>query len=339
MSKILFFETEDWEKEHFSNALLQDDLVFVEGKLGPDNIPAEASKAEIICVFVGSEINKEALDKLPSLKFIATRSTGFDHIDIKSAQERGIAVSNVPTYGENTAAEFTFALILVLSRKIYDAYERVREQGSFNLDGLRGFDLMGKTLGVVGTGNIGRHVVKMARGFDMNVIAFDIRQDEQFAKELGFKYVDFDKLLSESDIITLHVPYNKHTHHMLNKDNVAKIKKGAYLINTSRGAVVETDAIVEALQKGILAGAGLDVLEEEGIMQEPLSALLGGHPNAEQLKIAMKNHYLIDHPNVIITPHNAFNTREAIVRILDTTVANINSWKKKNPINIVEFKK
>lgn len=331
------FYNDNFEKEYLEKNLSDYSVNFLPSPISDHK--DFKSEAEILTVFVKSKVNKDVMDVMVNLKFIATRSTGFDHIDLDEANKRGIIVSNVPTYGENTVAELAFALILALSRKIYESYRRVREDGSFSQNGLRGFDLKGKTIGVIGTGHIGRFAIKMAHGFGMNILAFDINRDEEFAKEIGFKYAEgMDELLEQSDIVTLHVPYNKHTHHLISKDNLRKLKKGMYLINTSRGAVVETEAIVQGLKEGIIAGAGLDVLEEEGPMFDHLVVLGDSHPNAEVLKTLLSNHYLIEHPNVIITPHNAFNTTEAVERILKTTVENINGFSKGKPINVVKPK-
>ncbi|MBI2113097.1 MAG: hydroxyacid dehydrogenase, partial [Candidatus Wildermuthbacteria bacterium] len=190
------------------------------------------------------------MEKFPNLKLIATRSTGYDHIDINECKKRGVAVASVPGYGENTVAEFTFALILGLSKKIFEGYHRIKEQGKFDLTGLQGFDLKGKTLGVIGTGRIGKHVIKIAKGMDMNVVAFDVMEDKETAQKLGFQYLALDELLGQSDIITLHVPYMKETHYLVNKNNIRRIKKGAYIINTSRGGIIETEALVAALRDG-----------------------------------------------------------------------------------------
>lgn len=341
--KIGFFQIEPWEAEYTKNKVESEkgkeiELVFSEEKLDKDNLPIERD-VEIISVFVGSKVDKEIIDAFPNLKLITTRSTGFDHIDSKYAAEKGIKTAYVPGYGDNTVAEYAFGLILTLSRKIYEAYDRIRETGSFSLDGLRGFDLKGKTIGIVGTGRIGQHMIKMAKGFDMNVVAFDAFPKKELEEQLGFKYVSFDELLAQSDVITLHVPYVKgngesgkekgeiiSTHHLINLQNINKIKKGAILINTARGPIVETDALVKALNEGILGGAGLDVLEEEGAIQDEKSLLLNGHPEEHNLKTILQNHVLIDMPNVIITPHNAFNTKEALQRILDTDLENIKEF-------------
>lgn len=333
--KLVYFYQDESEKEFFSQNLEgNNNITFLKGSI-QDNLDYNDDEAEIISVFVKSNIGAEEMDKFPNLKFIATRSTGFDHIDLEEAQKRNIIVSNVPTYGENTVAEFAMALLLSVSRKIYPAYNNILEEGNFSQKGLQGFDLRGKTIGIVGTGNIGKYMIKMLKGFDMKVIAFDINRNDELAESLGFEYVEFDDLLGSSDIISLHVPHNPHTFHMINKENISKIKKGAYLINTSRGEIVETMALVEALEKEILAGAGLDVLEEEGYMADDLELLFEGHSNPEELKTVLANQYLIDHPQVIITPHNAFNTKEAIERIHFTTIKNIQAFEKGEPINLV----
>lgn len=303
-----------------------------------ENALAGDVQTEALSIFITTHIGTEELDRFPKLKMIATRSTGFDHIDLAETTKRGITVSTVPFYGANTVAEFAFALILTLSRRVHDAYERVRETGSFSQSGLRGFDLSGKTIGVVGTGHIGVHAIKMAKGFSMNVLAFDAFPKEGLDKEMGFTYVPFNELLNKSDIVTLHVPYNPHTHHLINKDNIHEFKKGSYLINTARGAVVETDALVAGLTDKTLAGAGLDVLEEEGDMQDDARLFSLPHPQEEELKTTLANHYFIDHPRVIVTGHIAFDTQEAIERILNTTVENLSAFVAGKPENIVKPK-
>jgi len=332
--KIHYFSGEKWEEEFVRAKLSGEDIIFHEGSLAtfPDLTDPEAT---VLCTFVESSIAEAELARFPSLKLIATRSTGFDHIDLSATKARGITVVNVPFYGENTVAEFAFALLLALSRRIIDADERVRETGSFSHDNLRGFDLAGKIIGVIGTGHIGAHVIRMANGFGMKVVGFDAFPNDELSKTLGFSYTSLEELLATSDIITIHVPYNKDTHHLINKENIGKIKKGAYLINTARGAVVETEALIEALKNGIISGAALDVLEEEGDMNDELALLTAPHPKEAELKIALQNHYLINHPRVIVTPHLAFNTTEAVTRILDTTIENIKNFSAGSPTNIV----
>ncbi len=328
--KIGFFEIEDWEIDYLKNSFgAGHKLFFTKDKLNKDVLPREKD-FDAISVFVGSAVDKEVINSFPNLKLITTRSTGFDHIDSAAAKEKNIAVAYVPGYGDNTVAEFAFALILSLSRKIFEAYDRIKERGLFNFDGLRGFDLNGKTIGVVGTGRIGCYMIKIAKGFGMNVIAYDAFKKEELCEKLGFKYVSLDELLSQSDVISLHVPYLPSTHHLINSENISKIKKGALLINTSRGAVVETEAIIKGLNQGILGGVGLDVLEEEGAIADEKALLLYGHPEEHDLRTILANHVLIDMPNVIITPHTAFNTQEALQRILNTDIENIKSFIEKN---------
>lgn len=310
------------------------DITFLKGTV-QDHPDLKDEKAEILSVFVKSHIGAQELDKFPNLKYITTRSTGFDHIDMEEVKKRNIPVSNVPFYGANTVAEQAFALLLSLSRRICESYERVVEDGNFSPEGLRGFDLKGKTIGIVGTGHIGSHAARMARGFEMDIIGYDVRENKELVAETGLRYRTFDELLAESDIITLHAPYNKHTHHMINKENIQKMKRGAYLINTARGGLVETAALVDALENGILAGAGLDVLEEEDYMLDHVALLTEPHPNPESLRTVLVNQYLIDHPNVLITPHNAFNTKGALERILNTTIENINAYAEGKLMNVV----
>lgn len=328
MSKIAFFEIEDWEISYLEKRLSGVNLEFYKEKLNKDALP-QNKDAEIISVFVGSKIDFGVISAFLNLKLITTRSTGFDHIDLAAAKAKNIKVGYVPGYGDNTVAEFAFGLILTLSRKIYKAYDRIRETSSFSLDGLRGFDLKGKTIGIVGTGRIGCEMIKIANGFGMNVLAYDAFPKEELCAQLGFKYVSFDELLAQSDIVSLHVPYAKETHHLINSQNIGKLKKSALLINTSRGPVVETEALVKALNEGILGGAGLDVLEEEGVIQDERQLVLYGHPEEHNLKTVLANHVLIDMPNVVITPHNAFNTKEALQRILDTDIENIKEFLEK----------
>ncbi len=336
--KIGFFGINGWERERLAQALQEsgmgDEVVFVDARIDKEHLPAQTD-FEAIGVFVNSSVSKEVLAHFPNLQLVATLSTGYDHIDLDECRARGITVVNVPSYGENTVAEFAFALMLTLARKVYDAYHRVRESGSFSLEGLRGFDLYGKTLGVVGTGRIGRHMIRLARGAGMEVVAFDVYPDEAFAKEAGFRYLPLEDVLAKSDIVTLHVPYLPSTHHLLDDKTFALMKKGSYLINTSRGAVVNTDALVRALQEGRLAGAALDVLEEEGVIKDEVAFLTGGHPEEHNLKVILENHALIDMPNVIITPHTAFNTWEAVGRIIQTTVNNIAAFRSGKPTNVV----
>jgi len=334
---IIYFYNEEWEKEYVGGKLASENITFLRGSV-QDYPDFRSDDAEALAVFVNSRVGKEELDRFRALTFIAARSTGYDNIDLAEAEARGIKVSNVPTYGENTVAELAFALLLMVSRKMYDSYKQIEQDGNFSKSDLTGFDLKGKTIGVVGTGHIGVHSIKIAKGFEMNVIAYDPFAKPELAAELGFEYSSFDDLLARSDIITIHVPYLPATHHMINMGNVGRIKKGCVLVNTARGPIVETDALVHGLKDGTFLGAGLDVLEEENYMGDETALLFQEHPNADSLKTVLANHYLIDHPRVIITPHNAFNTREAITRILDTSIDNLLAYSQGSPKNLVAKK-
>ena len=331
--KIVFFELHEWEERYLRERLrTPHDLVAFRRAL-EDNDLEKLADAEVVSPFIYSKLTAARLAKLPNLKLVATRSTGFEHVDVAECARRGVTVCNVPFYGENTVAEHTFALILALSRKVHEAFVRVRA-GNFSLDGLRGFDLKDKTIGVVGAGRIALHVIRIARGFGMNVLAFDVRRDNFLAEVLGFCYADLDLLLASSDIITLHAPYSPKTHHLINRDNITRIKRGAVLINTARGGLVDTEALLQALDDGTLAGAGLDVLEgEEAVLEE--SALLGDNTNPELLRRAIQNHLILKKPNVVFTPHNAFNSQEALERILNTTADNIAAFAAGAPKNAV----
>jgi len=337
--KAAFFGLEKWEEEYVKENITarpEMEVLFFPQKLDKDHLPPRTD-FEIISVFVGSSLDKETLEKFPALKFITTRSTGFDHIDLEYCRVRKIIVANVPSYGENTVAEYTFGLILSLSRKIYEGVDRIRETGKFSSEGLKGFDLRGKTLGVLGTGKIGCHVIRIAGGFEMKIIAFDPFPKNELVEKLGFEYKNtMEEVLTAADILTIHVPYMKETHHLLNERAFSLMKKEAYLINTSRGGVVETSALVKALLEKKLGGAGLDVLEEEGVIKDELDFLVFGHPEEHNLKTVLANHVLMDMPNVLITPHNAFNTAEALQRILDTTMENVESFLQGQPQNTVK---
>jgi len=330
-----FFEVPEWEKEYLIPKVTKYTATFSSGIIDKGHIP-EKNDYNVLAVFTGSHIEKELLKELPKVQYIATMSTGYDHIDLKDTAGRKIVVSNVPSYGDVTVAEYAFGLLLSISRKIYSAFDRIRETGSFSTEGLRGFDLYGKTLGVIGVGRIGKHVIRIANGFGMRVIAYDAYTNPALEKELNFSYVPLEELLKTSDAITIHVPYLPSTHYLINQQNLSLIKKGCVLINTSRGAVVETLALIKGLKEGILGGVGIDVLEEEGPLKDELEFLLQGKSEEHNLKAIIQNHVLVDMDNVVMTPHNAFNTSEAIQRILDTTLENINGFMSGKPQNVVE---
>lgn len=327
--KIAFFEMkEKWEIDYIKKNLKGHQLYFFEEELDKFDIN-KAKDFDIISIFIYSNITKEIVSKL-NAKAIITRSTGFNHIDLEACDKRKIKVYNVPRYGSSTVAEYTFALLLNLARKIIEANERAKKL-DFNLNGLNGIEMKGKTLGIVGLGEIGKCVAEIAEGFGMKMLVFTRTKDMKLAKKLGFRYVDYNALLKNSDVITYHVPLTPQTTHMLNQKNIRIIKKGAILINTSRGEVVETEAVVKALDKKILSAVGLDVLESEEEIKDERGLFSRRHSRA-----SAQGHKLLKHPNVIVTPHNAFNTKEALQRILDITIFNIKCAVKNKSDNLVK---
>lgn len=331
--KIVFFEAREKEEVTLRELISGHDLFFYSEELNSQNAHL-AKGADIVSVFVSSEVRSDIIDTLDGVKLIATRSTGFDHIDVAYAKSKGILVTNVPSYGSHTVAEFTFALLLSLSRKIHLACEQMKEKTSYDIVNLEGFDLFGKTIGVIGTGKIGKNVVRIAKGFGMNVLLNDMFPDENFANEVSFKYVSLEKLLRESDIVSLHTPYNKDTHHLINKDNIFLMKKGSLLINTARGEIIETEALVKALLEEHLSGAGLDVLEGERKLKSPSSSVMGDTQNSDY-KTLVEDNVLVDMPQVIVTPHIAFFSKEAEMEIIRTTANNISSFVEGGRSNIV----
>jgi D-lactate dehydrogenase len=330
---IAFFELEEWEDAELRKGLFAGHDLYLSSEPLNARTLREEHEAEIVSVFVHSQLDRAALDKLPKLKFIATRSTGFDHIDLERCRERGIPVSNVPSYGENTVAEHTFALILALSRNIHKAFVHTLAH-DIPFEELRGFDLAGKTLGVVGAGRIGLHVIKIAKGFGMHVVTFDVRQEPLLAEVLSFRYVSLEELLRASDIVSLHCPYSPKTYHMINSENIRQFKRGALLINTARGGLIDPAALTLALDEGILAGAALDVLEGEELLKDERQIL--AQPLAQdKLRTLLLNHSLLNRDNVVITPHIAFNSREAVQRILETTLENLRAFLQGQPRNLV----
>lgn len=332
---IYFTETESSEHEFFETALPDHDLRFV---ASPEEVGEDA---EALSVFIYTKVDKVFVEAHPKLKLVATRSTGFDHIDLIECKHRDIAVCHVPNYGENTVAEHTFALILALSRRLLESLEPRR--GTFSFQKLRGFDLKGKTLGIIGAGRIGLHVIRIARSFGMTVIAFDMQPHDFISEVLDYQYVPLDEILQQSDIISLHAPLNPHTRHLISRETLAKCKPGVLIVNTARGALIDTDALIEALDSGQVGGAGLDVLEHEAILQKDPSATLSAQiienlrqsddndpepiaDRTEEIALLLRNKALIGRTNVIFTPHTAFNSVEAVERINRTTVESIKSY-------------
>lgn len=322
-------ELEDWESDYLVQALGSGTFsakhLDAAGDLGDPNV---------LAIFIYSQITKTVLDRYPHLKLITTLSTGYDHIDLAACRDRGVTVCNVPSYGENTVAEHALALLLALTRKIIPAVNHTRH-GDFRLDGLRGTDLSGQTAGVIGTGRIGRHMIAMLKGLNMRVLGYDSRPQSELAAALGFTYVALNQLLKQSDVVTIHCPAVPETFHLMNEARLRLMKPTAFLINTARGNIVDTQALAQVLQEDRLAGVGLDVLEEECIIIEERQLLSAEFHKQCDLRTVLADHILLNHPRVIVTPHNAFNTKEALVRILDTTIKNIRAFEAGRPINVV----
>lgn len=327
---IVFFEVEDWE--HDPLRLAFPDAELTKEKLTKNNA-SKYKNAEIVSCFIYSVIDRATIEELPNLTFISTRSTGYDHIDLSACAARNIQVSNVPEYGSATVAEHTFALILSLTRKIYQSVNQAKHL-NFEHDQIQGVDLEGKTIGIIGLGKIGEHVLQISKGFGMKAVVYNHHEDAELQKKYEFRYTDLDTLLKQSDIVTLHLPYNEHTKHIINTQNILTIKKGSYLINTARGGLIETEAIIMGLEKGILNGVALDVLEEEKELSEEAVILTSDYRKNVNMQNLVYDHMLMNHPNVLITPHNAFNSGESLMRITETTIKNVNAYREGNPINI-----
>lgn len=336
MITIAFFEIEEWEKEYIAKVFPDASHYFTNKKAheAHENADPNMYQASAISTFIYSQLTPEILSKFPNLKIIATRSTGYDHIDLTYCKEKNITVVNVPSYGAHTVAEHTFALILALSRRMIETVERSR-RGNFDLSNLTGFDLAGKTIGVIGAGKIGEKVVRLARAFEMQVLLYT-RHPEEVAGQDGVKAAPLDEILSNSDIVTLHLPYTKETHHIINQENIKSFKKGSLLINTARGPLVETQAILHGLESGILRGAGLDVLEEEHGLKEERELLTEEFFNKNNIRAQLMDHMLINRDDVLYTSHNAFNSTESVHQILDTTIENIKKFEEGNAQNKVE---
>lgn len=334
-TNIAFFNVDEDQQIFLQNCFKDDsDHEIKYYKKSVDQIlTPQGEKWDGIGVFIQSKIDKAALDLLPELKVIATLSTGFDHIDLEECKKRNITVCNVPAYGDNTVAEYAFGLVLALARKLKPTFNRV-ERGIFNRNGLMGMDLEGKTLGIIGTGKIGSQMVKYGSAFGMKVIACDLVQNSDLEKKYGVVYTDIEDLARNSDVISLHVPYNETTRHLISNNIVRLLKPGVLLVNTSRGKVVDTEAIVDALRDGKLGGVALDAFEGEEVWIEEEFLRRDDLP-AIPLQQAMESFFMLRSERVILTPHNAFNTKEALDRILITSVDNLKSYfkgEKKNSV-------
>jgi D-lactate dehydrogenase len=330
--KIAFYESSESDKAYLRAALEPDhETVFCSDPIDEHNV-AIGADADILSVFIYSNVGEEILRHMPQVKCVVTRSTGFDHIDLDYCSKGGIVVQNVPRYGENTVAEHTFALLLAVSRNLHKLYTRMMTASEeISRTGLIGFDLNRKTLGVIGAGQIGMHVIRIAKGFSMNVIVHARTRNDFLSELLNFKYVTLDELLATSDIITLHVPHNESTHHLINMDTIQKIKPGAILINTARGGVVCNEALATALDRKILAGAGLDVMESEELVQQEID------PNSTaKFSNLGRGLSLIYRDNVVFTPHVGYYSVEALRRILDTTIESVRGIAQGKLVNPVK---
>lgn len=331
--KVIFFEVEPWEEEFFQDKLgTKAEMVFYPHRLTPD-VVHEAEPADYLVTFIYSTLNQFVLDRLRQLKGIATMSVGTDHIDLEETVKRHITVSNIPAYGPNTVAEHTVALLLALSRNIVPSVERTRD-GVYEYTGLTGWDLMGKTLGIIGTGRIGAHVARIANGLGMRLLGYDPHPNDELAQKLGLKYVELDELLKTADVITIHVPLTNDNHHMIGADQFDMMKKGTVFLNTARGGLVDADALVQALESGQVRQAGIDVLEDEGLLKEE-KEFFSAYFKLADYQTAMADHALMRHPNALVTPHNAFNSRESLHNILQTTVDNLEGMMTGDPVNVV----
>lgn len=332
---IAFFDVQDWENKKYQNPFRSHKIKIYSNSLTESNV-SQVSDCQILSVFVYSKVDKSVLNKLPNLKYIVTRSMGFDHIDLSECKKRGIKVSTTPHYGDNSVAEHTFALILNLSRNISKAYIRNLNE-NHNIEGLKGFDLKGKNIGIIGLGRIGSKVAQIAHGFEMNILVFDRNKDKKLAKSLGLKYVNLENLLKNSDIVTLHVPYCSQNHHLISRKELSLMKPSALLINTSRGPVVDTEALKNALNKNKIAGAGIDVIEGEDLIRDERELIHDiSKLNIQKIQQLALDHRLIKNEKVVFTPHIAFYTEEAVNKISEITIENIQSFIKNKPINLVK---
>jgi D-lactate dehydrogenase len=316
---VAFFDTKPYDKAAFE-ARMPDDLRarYFESRLGPSTV-ALARGYPVVCAFVNDELSAAVLEELARFgtRLLALRCAGYNNVDLAAAARLGIEVARVPAYSPHAVAEHAMALVLTLNRKIHRSYNRVRE-GNFSLHGLVGFDLFGRTAGLVGLGKIGRCLAAILRGFGMTVLAHDLHPDLAFAASAGVRFVGLDELFAASDIVSLHAPLSPATHHLVGAERLAQMKPGAMLINTSRGGLVDTAALVEALKTGHLGAAGLDVYEEES---EYFFQDRSDHAIADDVLAR-----LMTFPNVIVTSHQAFLTADALDNIAETTLHNLRAF-------------
>ncbi|MCG7394081.1 2-hydroxyacid dehydrogenase [Microvirga sp. ACRRW] len=319
--RITVFSTKPYDR-HFLNAASDGAghrLTYLEARLSPETCDLAAG-SDAVCAFVNDDIDADVLERLAAkgIRLLVLRAAGFNNVDLEAAKRSGITIGRVPAYSPHAVAEHAVALILTLNRKTHRAYNRVRE-GNFSLDGLLGFDLAGKTVGVVGTGKIGEVMCRIMSGFGCRVIAYDVQENPN-CLAMGVTYVPVEELLSSSDIISLHCPLTPATQHLINEASLQRMKRGVMLINTSRGAVIDTQAVLMGLKDGIIGSLGLDVYEEEDdLFFEDLSGRFIDDDVFARL---------LTFPNVLITGHQAFFTHEAMTNIAETTIANVTSFEQ-----------
>ena len=319
MVKILFYDTKEYDKKLFEryNKDYGFEIKYLESKLNNETAPL-ADGYDAVCIFVNDRADKETLDILKEcgVKLIVLRCAGYNNVDIKNLPE-GMSVVRVPRYSPYAVAEHAVALLLSVDRKIYKSYQRTKKY-NFTLNGLLGFDIHGKTVGVIGTGKIGKVFINIMKGFGTEVLAYDVYPDEKAAQEMGFRYTTLDELYEKSDIISLHCPLTDENTNMINKDSIEKMKKGVVIINTSRGKLINSDDLIDALGKGKIGGLGLDVFDEEEDFF--LNDMSNSYYRNTELSV------LLTMPNVVITSHQAFFTKEALDKIGKVSMDNIKEF-------------
>lgn len=314
--KLAVFSTKSYDRTFLeaANETYNHEITFLEPNLNPETVPL-AYGYPAVCVFVHDNVNAEVLKKFADggTKLIALRCAGFNNVDLQTAKELGQTVVRVPAYSPHAVAEYTVGLAIALNRKIHRAYNRVRES-NFSLNGLLGFDFHQRTVGIVGTGKIGAIVARIFQGFGCKLLAYDLYPNSE-CKEMGVEYVSLEELFSRSDIISLHCPLTPDTYHVINRETVSRMKDGVMIVNTSRGGLIDTQAVIDGLKSGKIGSLGLDVYEqEEDLFFEDLSEIVIQDDAFERL---------LTFPNVLITGHQAFFTREALNKIAETTLSNI----------------
>lgn len=320
--RIAFFDTHSYDREMFSrvNENFHHDLVYFEPRL-TSSTASLAKGFPAVCSFVHDRLDRKALTLLAEegVRLVALRCTGFNHVDLAAAKELAIRAVRVSAYSPHAVAEHTLALVLALNRKIHRAYTRVRE-GNFSLEGLMGFDLFGKTVGILGLGKIGTEVARICQGFGCKILAYDLKPTSSLSSELNLTYVDLPELYQNSEIITMHLPLTLETHHLIDEKALSRMKRGVMLINTGRGALIDTLALIKGLKTGQIGSAGLDVYEEEDTVFS--------HDFSDQVLQDDVLARLLTFPNVLITAHQGYFTREAIRDIAQTTLTNVSSFEK-----------